>query len=166
MGARFGWALVLALVWMLLTSRFNLQGFLTGAVIGLILLFFVKPPSQQVRWRRLPGQIWALVMYGLILYRDILYSGVDIARRVLSKDMGLKPGVVAVPVQDPEKSPLVTALSANALSLTPGELVIEIEANSILFVHTLNVERTAKNAAAEQAKRLQLLNRVMGREAE
>jgi multicomponent Na+:H+ antiporter subunit E len=165
MGNIFGLALPIALVWMLLTSRFNWQGFILGYALGLIILFFFRPARIPIRWRRVPGQLWALLIYGLTLYRDILLSGLDIARRVLSKDMRLSPGVVALEMQDPDKNALVAALSADAISLTPGELVIEIEENTVLYVHTLNLERTSKYMTADQAKRLRLLNRILGRES-
>lgn len=163
MGLLVSMAVLLALVWMLLTTQFNAAGFIVGFGLSLAILLVFRPVEGRLNWRRLPGQILALLLYLALLYRDIILSGLDIARRVLSPDMRLKPGVVAVPVQDPEKSLLVSALSADAISLTPGELVTEIEDNSILYVHTLDVDRTATHAAAEQAARLQLLNRILGR---
>ena len=156
-------AVLLAIIWMLLTTQFNWQGFAVGFSISLAILYLFRPGEGRVKWRQLPSQILALLLYLITLYRSIFLSGLDIARRVLSPDMRLKPGVVAVPVQDPEKSSLITALSGDAITLTPGELVTLIDDNSILFVHTLDVDRTAAYAAAEQAKRLQLLNRILGR---
>ena len=161
------WVLVMAVpmafIWMMLTSQINWQSFFGGYAISLVFLILFKPGQGHVNWRRLPGQIVALFYYLLILYVDIFLSGLDIARRVLSRDMRLNPGVVAVPVQDPEKSLLISALSADAISLTPGELVTEIEDNSILYVHTLDVEYTATHAAAQQAERLRLLNKILGK---
>jgi multicomponent Na+:H+ antiporter subunit E len=156
-------AVSLAFVWMLLTSQFNLQGFVVGLGISLTILTLFRPGESQVNWRRLPGQILALLYYLVILYINIFLSGLDIARRVLSPKMRINPGVIAVPVQDPERNSFITALSADAISLTPGELVTEIEDNSIMYVHTLDVERTASRGASEQADRLRLLNRIMGR---
>lgn len=164
MGVIIGMAVPLALVWMLLTSRFDGQGFLVGFSLSLVILYLFPPGKGRLKWRRIPGQILALLVYFVILYRDIFLSGLDVARRALSPDMRLKPGVVAVPVQDPEKSTLLAALSADAISLTPGELVIEIEDNAILYVHTLDVDSTAAHAAADQAERLRLLNRILGRD--
>ncbi len=159
----FAMALPLSLIWMLLTVQVNWEGFVVGYGISLIILYLLRPEKRHLNWRRLPDQILALLAYLIILYWDIFLSGLDIARRVLSPDMQLNPGVVAVPLQDPENNALITALSADAISLTPGELVIEIEDNSILYVHTLNVDETVLHAASKQAERLQLLNRILGR---
>lgn len=157
-----GMAFPLAIIWMLLTIQFNWQGFVVGYVISLVILYLFGPTKGRLNWRRLPGQILALLIYLVILYRDIFFSGLDIVRRVLSPDMRLKPGVVAVPVQDPDKSSLVTALSADAISLTPGELVVEIEGDAILYVHTLDVDNTETHAATKQKERLKLLRRIIG----
>lgn len=156
-------AVLLAIIWMLLTTQFNWQGFVVGFLISMVILTLFRPGEGRVNWRRLPIQILALLFYLTTLYWNIFLSGLDIARRVLSPDMRLKPGVVAVPVQDPEKSSLITALSGDAITLTPGELVTVIDDNSTLYVHTLDVDRTAAHAADEQAERLQLLNRILGR---
>lgn len=157
-------ALGLALIWMLLTSQLNLPGFIIGFGLSLAVLLLFRPVQGRVNWRRFPRQLLALLFYLATLYRDIFLSGLDTARRALSPDMRLKPGVVPVPIQDPEKSSLLAALSANAISLTPGELVIEIEENSVLLIHSLDVERTAAQAGAEQAKRLRILKRTLGRD--
>jgi multicomponent Na+:H+ antiporter subunit E len=155
---------IMAVVWILITGQISWASFGVGYVLGLGVLWLLRPKLPPLNPKRLPRQIIALILYGLILYRDIWLSGLDIARRVLSVDMKLKPGVVAVPTQDTHKSLVIAALSADAISLTPGELVTEIEANSVLYVHTLDVEATAANAAQEQAERLAILNRILGRE--
>jgi multicomponent Na+:H+ antiporter subunit E len=156
-------AVLLAIIWVLLTTQFNWQGFVIGFSLSMVILYFFRPVEGRVNWRRLPSQIIALLVYLITLYRSIFLSGLDIARRVLSPDMHLNPGVVAVPVQDPYQSTLATALSGDAISLTPGELVIVIDDNSTLYVHTLDVDRTVAHAEAEQAERLRLLNRILGR---
>lgn len=157
-------AVGLALIWMMLTSQVNWQGFIIGFSLSLAVLLLFRPVQGRVNWRRFPRQLLALLYYLATLYRDIFLSGLDTARRALSPDMRLNPGIVQVPIQDPEKSSLIAALSANAISLTPGELIIEIEENSVMHIHSLDVERTAAHAAGEQARRLRILKRILGRD--
>jgi multicomponent Na+:H+ antiporter subunit E len=149
---------------MMLTSQVSLPGFITGFSLSLAVILLFRPVQGRVNWRRLPGQLLALLFYLATLYRDIFLSGLDTARRALSPDMRLNPGIVQVPIQDPEKNSLIAALSADAISLTPGELVLEIEENSIMHIHSLDVTRTAAHAGAEQAKRLRILKRILGRD--
>lgn len=158
-------ALPLALVWVGITSRATLEGLLIGYVLSLGALALLRPRTFRVNWARLPGQLLALVIYVAALFRDIFLSGVDVARRVLSPDMRLKPGIIAVPTQDPDASLTVAALSADSITLTPGELVVEIENNQVMYVHCLDVEASAAEFDRVQARRLALLRRIIGREA-
>lgn len=158
-------ALPLALVWVGITSRATLASLLIGYVLSLGALALLRPRPFRARWARLPRQLLALVIYVAALFRDILLSGVDVARRVLSPDMRLKPGIVAVPTQDPEANLTVAALSADSITLTPGELVVEIENNQVMYVHCLDVEASAAEFDRVQARRLALLRRIIGREA-
>lgn len=157
-------ALPLALVWMGLTSQINFEGFIVGFVLSLTIIALFHPPRVSVQGGRLPGQIRALLLYILFLFRDIFLSGIDVARRVLSPTMPLKLGVIAVSTQDETKNPVIAALSADVITLTPGELVIEIEDNHIMYVHSLDVDLTANQGNEVQAKRLRLLRQIVGRE--
>jgi multisubunit Na+/H+ antiporter MnhE subunit len=156
-------AFPLALFWMGITNRLTLESFLVGYLLGIGGTALFRPPLVDVNWRKLPGQLTALLIYIVVLYRDILLSGIGLARRVLSRDMNLKLGIIAVPIQDPEKSQIVAALSADVVTLTPGELVVEIEDNSVMYVHCLDIEDAEAHAADAQAKRLHLLQRILGR---
>jgi multicomponent Na+:H+ antiporter subunit E len=157
-------AVVIAIVWMLITSRLSIESFLVGLVFGL-LISLLSPRRIVIDGQQLPRQVVALVIYTLILARDIVLSGLDVARRVLSPTMPLNPGIIAVETQDEARSPLVAALSSDVITLTPGELVVEIEDNHILYVHCLDVERSSKHAAKQQTQRLKLLLRILGRSA-
>ena len=156
-------ALPLAAFWMGVSNLVTLESFLVGYALALGGLLLFRPQRWTVRWRKLPGQLAALMFYAILLYWDILLSGIDLARRVLSRDMRLKPGIIAVPIQDPDNSPLIAALSADVVTLTPGELVVEIEGRAVMYVHCLDVEAVEDRAASIQAKRLRLMQRILGR---
>jgi multicomponent Na+:H+ antiporter subunit E len=158
-------AFVIAGVWVLLTNRPTLESFALGFVFGLIVAVASPRRLGPVRWRMLPDQTFALVVYTLILLRDILLSGIDVARRVLSPRMRLNPGIVAIDTGDPSHSALIAALSGDVITLTPGELVVEVEHGHILYVHCLDVVASAGGAAAMQKRRLGLFQRILGRTA-
>jgi multisubunit Na+/H+ antiporter MnhE subunit len=150
---------------MVIVGNASLQVFVVGFVVGLALLGLLYPKPGAVRWRRLPDQLLASALYTLMLFRDILLSGIDVARRVLSPDMGLKPGIITISTQDETRSPTVLALSADYITLTPGELVIEVKDNHLMVVHCLDVDDARAGIEAEQAARLRLLKRMLGRDA-
>lgn len=151
-------------VWMLITGRVSLESFAVGAVVGFAITL-LSPERLTFRLNRLPGQMIAFVIYLLVLARDILLSGVDVARRVLSPTMPLNLGIIAVDTGDESNSALIAALSADVITLTPGELVVEVENKRVMYVHCLDVETSAKHVQAQQAVRLQLFKRILGRSA-
>jgi len=156
-------AALIGVVWVLVTSRVTLESYFVGLMIGLAITALMPPPLPVIRWRRLPDQAFALVLYAMILLRDIVLSGLDVTRRILSPTMPLNLGIIAVETQDETANPLIAALSADVITLTPGELVIEVTDGHTLYVHCLDVEASAARAAAQQAQRLKLFKRILGR---
>ncbi|MCZ7543174.1 MAG: Na+/H+ antiporter subunit E [Anaerolineae bacterium] len=161
--SRLLYVLPLAFMWMAITGRLAVDSFVVGCVLGLSIVALLRPRAPKVSLRRLPDQLLAAVVYAALLLRDMVLSSIDVARRVLSRDMRLKPGIIAVSTQDPAKSQLTAALSANAITLTPGELVVELEDNHIMYIHCLDVEASRKDADRAQARRIGFLLRILGR---
>lgn len=159
------YALPLAVVWMGVTSKITLENFILGYVIGFALMVFTQAGPRRLHWRQFPGQVAALVVYLAILFRDIVLSSIDVTRRVLSPKLDITPGVIAVSTQDPHKNEVVTAMSSIFITLTPGELVMEVEEDddkAVMYVHTLDVAQTVAQAEQAQAHRLNLLYRILG----
>ncbi len=155
-------AVPLAILWLGIANRVTVESFIVGYVLGLGLLALRPRRPVKVVWRRLPDQLAASVIYVVVLYRDILLSGIDLARRLLSPDMRLNQGIIAVPTQDRHESQVIAALSAVDVTLTPGELVFEFDGNTIMYVHCLSVEDAAHDADERQARRLSMLQRILG----
>lgn len=149
-------AVAMAVLWSLITGQVGVESGLIGLAAGIGLTTVLRP-GLRVSARRLPGQLWALVLYMLALLRDILLSGVDVARRVLAPRMTLRLGIIAIPTQDETRNPLILALSANYISLTPGELVVEVDEAHRMYVHCLDVDESDRRGAGQQARRLALL---------
>jgi multicomponent Na+:H+ antiporter subunit E len=149
----------LAVVWMLLTARVELGSFAVGFLLGLAVLVLTNAHRPRLSWR-LVRQGGALIVYTLELYRDILLSGLDLTRRLLSPDMKLRTGIIAVPTQ--EKSCIVAALSAHAITITPGELVVEFDGDDVLYVHCLDVDAAEVHERKMQTHRRELIDEIIG----
>ena len=54
----------------------------------------------------------------------------------------------------------ITTVSAEAITLTPGELVVEIGEDGTLYTHTLDVEATLANSAEAQLERAHQLEEI------
>lgn len=154
-------AIPLAFTWMAVTSSPTPGGFLVGFIASLVVLLCLRPMQVSVELRQVPGKILGIFIYVVILFRDIFMSSVDVARRALSRDMRLHPGIIAVPTQDAQQRDIVAALSAHHITITPGELVVEFEGSRTMYVHSLDVEASAPNAEAAQARRLELLEKIL-----
>ncbi len=155
-------AIPVAVVWLGITSRISLENALLGYLLGLGLSSLLQLNNWKISWRRLPSQLIALVTYVIWLYRDILVSSFDVAFKVLKPRIPLKTGIVAISTEDERKSGLIAALSADYITLTPGELVVEIEDNSILYIHALDIDTCIAEASITQRQRLTLLQRILG----
>lgn len=153
-------ALPVGLIWVMLSDQWSLDGFLVGYVLGVAVLSLIGIKRVRLQWSKLPLQLGALIVYALRLAVDIILSGLDVARRVIDPRMPLNPGIVAVRTQDDSES--LAALSAHAITITPGELVVEFDGNETLFVHCLDVEQSAPKLDADQTRRLGMLRRVLG----
>lgn len=153
-------ALPLALFWMILIGRVEPASFIIGYGLALATAFLVRP-DLKVNPVRLPGQIVALVIYTVVLFRDIVLSSIDVTRRVLSPNMPLKQGIIAVPTQDDDE--LTAALSGHAITITPGELVVSFDDQRTMYVHCLDIDDSGPRLESDQTKRLGLLKRILGR---
>jgi multisubunit Na+/H+ antiporter MnhE subunit len=159
-------ALPLAVIWMVVTANVSFGSFLVGAILGIAILLLLRSEHPTIQWQRLPDQLVAFVVYTVTLTRDVIMCSIDVARRVLKRDMQITPGILAVPTQDMQENDVIAAFSAHGITITPGELVVDFDGARTMYVHCLDVEASAQSAPAAQSKRLHLLRRILGRETE
>lgn len=151
--------LTLLLVYLALTASLAPLNILMGVLVCTAVTFLL--PSQhyrQMSWRSWPSANWAFWRYVVMLVRDLVVSGIQVARIVLSPSMSIRPGIIAIPSQT--SSDLATAFSAHAITLTPGELVVEIDAEGVMYTHCLDVPYSAITLAESQERRRLLLEKI------
>lgn len=164
-------AVVLAAVWVVLSGDLSVETFGLGFVLGLLIIAFLRTNTGFGRDRhaipvtRVPSMLFAFFSYGARLAIDILLSGVDVARRILPREMKINPGIYRISTSDPEAHSVVAALSAHAITITPGSMVIDYDQQdeTIMVVHTLDVDTWSKETMQEeQNQRLSLIRRILG----
>ncbi|HRJ56816.1 MAG TPA: Na+/H+ antiporter subunit E [Anaerolineales bacterium] len=149
--------LVLFVIYLMLTGNGSLSNLVLGLIVAAIIsLLMPKNTPMLVRIDRLPRYLWAGLQYAVVVIWDVIRGGISTARIVLDPKLPLKPGIVAIPYG--KKSELGSAFSAHAITLSPGELVIEIDSEGNMYTHALNVDETLAAAEAGQAKRTRLLD--------
>ncbi len=151
--------LALLVVYLALTGNLQISNIIVGTLVAAAASLLLRPKPGRVNPRRFPAAAWAAIRYLAIMVADIISSGLAVARIVLNPALPIRPGIIAIPSGC--KSELATALSAHALSITPGELVIGISPQGVMYTHCLDATHAAEYAAAAQALRRDLLSKIL-----
>jgi len=124
-------------VWMLLVFTFHYQEVLAGVVVALLTAAFfgrhlpVQPHKllNPVRW------FWLLAYIPVFAYM-CLKCNIDVALRVLSPGLQLKPGIVRIRTN--LKTDIARVFLANSITLTPGTMTVELK-DEVLYIHWIEV---------------------------
>ncbi|MCA9938139.1 MAG: Na+/H+ antiporter subunit E [Anaerolineales bacterium] len=147
------WLLYLAVTANLEPANLVVGGLLAGGVSLLL-----RPRARAVAWRQLPAALLALARYVWVLAWDLVFSGVQVARIVLDPRLPIAPGIIAIPAQC--ETEMGAALSAHAITLTPGELVVEMDNAGTLYTHCLDISHADEYVADAQRLRRDLLRKI------
>jgi multicomponent Na+:H+ antiporter subunit E len=125
-------------VWLLLTWTVNWPSLVAGAVLSLItaIVFGGELPVVPVRLLNPMRWFWLLVFIPVFAYQ-CLKANIDVALRVLSPGLMLKPGIVKI--RTSLQSDLARTFLANSITLTPGTMTVEIE-EDVLYIHWIDVK--------------------------
>jgi multicomponent Na+:H+ antiporter subunit E len=146
------------LVYLALTMDLSVPSLVVALLIGIGVALLIKPGYTHVPLSRLPRGIVTFFVYVVLLMLDVIRSGINVARIVLDPRLPIQPGVVAI--KSGSKSELGTALSAHAITITPGEMVIEIGDDGTMYTHCLDAVSSGAGADAAQAKRREMLEKI------
>lgn len=150
--------LPLWLFYLILTANFELSNWVVGLLVAAAVSSLIGPRAQWFDWKRLPVALWATVRYLATLAIDLIVSGVQVARIVLTPSLPIEQGIIAIPAEC--ESDIATALSAHAITLTPGGMVVEIDDENVMYTHVLDVSRADEHVLDPQQKRWKLLQKV------
>lgn len=135
MSARLPLVAWLTVVWVALWGSVTPANVLGGLALGTALAYAL--PLTDVVSRSVVRPLALLRFLGYFVV-DLVRSSWQVSVLVLSPRRPLRQAVLAVPVRGASDS-LLTLL-ANAISLTPGTLTLEVHrADSTLYVHVLDV---------------------------
>lgn len=151
-------SLIIFVIYLALTDNIEPSNLVIGLLIGAMISLLIRPKNLSITWRRLPEALWAFLRYLGILMLDLAQSGYQVGRILLSPNLPINPGISTIDTDC--QTELSSALSAHSITLTPGELVVEMDDQGMLYVHCLNVEKTAQYAAMAQQMRRDLLSKI------
>jgi len=151
--------LLLTAVYLALTANLQLNNIILGLLLSLLILLLLRPATRAVNWRIWPSTSWAMLRYLLVLAYDLIVSGIQVARIVLNPTLPIQQGIIAIPTNC--ESETAQALSAHAITLTPGEMVVEMSDEGVMYTHVLDATHAQDNMAEAQQMREQMLQKIM-----
>lgn len=128
---RMAW---LVLVWLALWEDLSFANLASGSAVALAVVIALPGHAQDhLRIRPLAAARFALTVAG-----QLAVASAVVAWEVVTPRNRLNQAVVAVPLEG--ASDVVTTLVANAITLTPGTLTIEVHRNpTVLYVHVMHL---------------------------
>ncbi len=142
----------LVLVWVVLWEGATAANVLSGLLIALALLAAFPP---RVRHGSFALRPWAALRFAVYFIGKLIEANAVVAWEVMTPRNRIAEGIVAVPLP-PGPTGLV-ALVANAVSLTPGTLTLEVRSEpTVLFVHVLHL-----HSATRTRQEIQRLDRLV-----
>lgn len=151
---------ILFIVWLVLNNSLNTQHMVVGVVVSMFLAFVFAPKAEIFSDMKLtPKSLFYLFIYFFVFSYALLKSAIDVALRVISPEVRIKPGVVKVKTN--LKTPMGRLMLANSITLTPGTLTVDIK-DDFLFIHWIdvtsrNVEGATREIAAGFEKYLEVI---------
>jgi multicomponent Na+:H+ antiporter subunit E len=155
-----GWLILgLWVIYLGLTANLELSNVVLGLLIALGLTALLHPSPRRIALRNLPDAMWASLQYTWIVVIDMFRGGLLVARITLDPALPIQPGIIAIAAGT--DSELATALSADAITLSPGELVVEIDEHGVMYTHALDVTKAVGYVDEAQRQRREILARIL-----
>ncbi len=136
----------LALVWMFLSNTFTGVGFITGYLLGLIMLYMMR---HMFKSRFYLHRVWAVIKLFLLFFKELWNANVDVVKHAMKPKITMTPAFFAYPTEltaDWE----ITLLS-NLITLTPGTIVVHVSDDSkTLYIHAIDLDDVDEAIASIQ----------------
>jgi len=146
----FKYGILLFLFWLLLSGHFSplLLGLgLASVVLTVFLMKRMNVIDHESYPLHLATRLPTFIVY---IFREILVANIDVLKRIItSRGKVITPQLVDIPL--PQKTELGRAIYANAITLTPGTVSVEIKENKII-VHALTKEAADDLATGKMAQ--------------
>lgn len=146
----FSYGILLFVFWLLLSGLYDplLIG-LGLASVGLT-VFLVKRMNvinHESYPLHLSAQFPAFIVY---IFREIVLANIDVIKRIMSfSSTAISPQLLEIPL--PQKTDLGRVIYANAITLTPGTVSVELTKDKVI-VHALTKEAADELSTGSMAK--------------
>jgi multicomponent Na+:H+ antiporter subunit E len=123
----------LTCVWVLLWGTFTPASIVGGVLVGVLVTALFRLPAAPDRLPVRPLRLLGLVLF---LLWDLVVSGAEVSWQVLRHGPRARGAIMAVPLIS--SSDRVVTVMANALSLSPGTMALQIDHDhDVWYVYAL-----------------------------
>jgi multicomponent Na+:H+ antiporter subunit E len=130
------WNILLALVWIGMTGEFTPVNFVIGFGLGMLILFFARRVIGTPHY--LAKMVQVLELFVFVLW-ELILANLRVAYDVLTPGYGMRPGVVAIPLD--ARTDVEITLLANLITLTPGTLSLDVSSDRrVLYIHIMYID--------------------------
>jgi len=129
--------LSMMLVWLILNASLSWEVILVGSVFATLLVLIFPAYGFLFAGTKFSRETPLIVLkYFSLFGRELVKSNLDVARRVISPQLRINPGIVEVKTK--LTHPTYRLILANSITLTPGTLTVDMIGDS-LFIHWIDV---------------------------
>lgn len=133
----------MATVWVALWGDISVANALGGVMVGSAILLMVPPHG---RYTGLAFRPFAALRLGVYFFRELVLASVVVAWEILTPADRLHQAIVAIPLRT--RSPVLSALVANMVTLTPGTLTLDLIGDPpVLYLHVFYLGTVEKACA-------------------
>jgi multicomponent Na+:H+ antiporter subunit E len=149
----FGSIGLMAIAWCFLLGSFSLGNLILG---GLISTFIFSISVSYNGMNNSFGQLKAIIRLVCFIIKELLISSFRVGWDIVTPTVYARPRIVRIPIDD--LNDVAITVLANAISLTPGSLALEVkDDHQSLYVHLMYAE---DRDAAVKAIYIDLGNKV------
>jgi len=149
----FGSIWLMAIAWCFLQGSITLSNLILGGLISTFIFYITVSYNGM---NRSLSQLKATTHLLLFIIKDLVISSFRVGWDILTPTVYARPRIVRIPIGD--LNDVAITLLANAISLTPGSLALEVKDDrQTLYVHLMYAE---DRDAAVKAIYIDLGNRV------
>jgi multicomponent Na+:H+ antiporter subunit E len=127
--------LFLTIVWVVLFESLTIGSVVSGLIVAVTVLYVTANAPDPGRGMLHPIATVRLLLFFLV---KLVEASTIVAWEIITPGNSINEGIVAVPLRG--VSDTVTTVVANAITLTPGTVVVEVhQAPTVLYVHVLHL---------------------------
>jgi multicomponent Na+:H+ antiporter subunit E len=128
--------ILLTLIWVALTGKFEFSNFLFGLVVSYGVLWVITRGTDRASYfSRVPMIIGFIAFF----IKELIKANIQVAYDVVTIRNYMKPGIIGVPLD--AETELEITLLANFITLTPGTLSLDVsDDKKTLYIHAMYVE--------------------------